>query len=479
MSRSVARVAAILVIAVGSGAVVAVPPAMADIGADMRFVCDGATGTREVGLRIQAGAPTSGNVGEPLQLGTIKVDVGIPAALADEVAAKALGETSAPPVTGVAPAPAPAIAGVAQMRVAVDGPGRAQGSGWPAFALAAAPSSEDGTVHLTGSGVAPPLVPQASGGLSWVAGDLELNLVPSDAATKTEKAGVSLRCAAEKQTVLGTVRVRDGSQGPAPGGRSGISRQAATLAEGACKELSPPGVDPRYDFNPDPELMKIYDNPKMPDGLTPSHGSVPMCIKATGFFNIKKSGNAVPISTQSSLLRQVDSFGGDSFFGANYFEDRGYFVNQTEPVPGTVLGFGFMPTRAVAEAVQVRAPGAGKDAPVAGNYRFITLLDAFFTAPNVLEDTGIQVAAYVQVKADKAEVNGVPIDLGNKCTTGTAVLNAGAFMGNPKTGILDPIDGQTLISENFNIPERTRPASPGSSRTAGRVCPQSRHSTSP
>ncbi|MFA1540117.1 hypothetical protein [Actinomadura monticuli] len=452
MSRSVVRVVAITAIAVSSGAVVAVPPAMADIGADMRFVCDGATGTREVGLRIQAGAPTSGNVGEPLQLGTIKVDVGIPAALADEVAAKSPGEASAPPVTGVAPAPSPAIAGVAQIQVAVDGPGREQqGSGWPAFALAATPSREDGTVHLTGSGVAPPLVPRSSGGLSWVAGDLELNLVPSDAATGTEKAGVSLRCAAEKQTVMGAVRVRGGSQA-APNGRSGVSPQAAAPSEKACKEIPPPGVDPRYDFNPDPDLMKIYDDPKRPDDATqsPEDGGIPMCISAAGFFNVKKAGNAVPVSAKSLLRRQVKTYAGDPWFGSNYLEDQGYFVNSTEPVPATVLGFGFMPTRAIAEAVQVRSPRGGKNDPIAGNYRFLTFTPG--NAPNVLKDTGIQVAAYIRVKADKAAVNGVPIDLGNKCMTTPTRLSAASFMGNEKTGVLNPIPGQSLISENLEIP---------------------------
>src|SRR5690606_4662188 len=82
--------------------------------------------------------------------------------------------------------------------------------------------------------------------------------------------------------------------------------------------------------------------------------------KGAGFFNVKKAGNAIPIATETLLRRSVETYTPiDGFTGPNYFEDRGYAFNKTFPVPGTVLGFGFMPTRAVAEAVQARAPGRG------------------------------------------------------------------------------------------------------------------------
>lgn len=454
MSRNVARVAAIAAVTVSSGALVAVPPAVADIGADMTFVCTGEAGTHEVGLRVETSVPTSGAVGEPVQPGTVRVDVGVPAELVDEAIGKSPDDESpAPPVTGVEPTPA--IAGVAQIRVAVRDSGRMRGGGWPAFALAAAPTREDGVVHLNGSGVAPPVVPLSPGGLSWVVGRLDLSLMPDDAAARRDEAELSLRCTAEKDAVLGNVRVRSGDPATAPGVPSGISRQAAAIQDDQCEELPGPGNDPRYDFNNDPALREIYDTPGLPDGmnLIPDDG-VPMCIKGAGFFNVKKAGNAIPIATETLLRRSVETYTPiDGFTGPNYFEDRGYAFNKTFPVPGTVLGFGFMPTRAVAEAVQVRAPGAGKDAPITGNYQLFSMQPLF--PPNYIEETGIDVKTYVRVQAGTASVNGVSLDLGDKCTTAPTLLSAHSFMGTQETGILKPEPGQTIIAEDIEIPAFT------------------------
>lgn len=451
MSRNVARVAAIAAVTVSSGALVAVPPAVADIGADMTFVCTGEAGTHEVGLRVETSVPTSGAVGEPVQPGTVRVDVGIPAELVDEAIGDSPGGAPTPPVTGVEPSPA--IAGMAQLRVAVQDAGRMRGGGWPAFALAATPSREDGTVHLTGSGVAPPVVPLSPGGLSWVAGRLELSLMRDDAVTSPDEAELALRCTAEKDTVLGTVRVRPGDRAPAPGAPGELARRAAAFQEDACEEIPGAGTDPRYAFNDDPALRKIYDAPGLPDDMRLiAEDGIPMCIKGAGFFNVKKVGNAIPIATETLLRRSVETYVPfDPFFGTNYFEDRGYALNKTAPVPGTVLGFGFMPTRAVAEAVQVRAPGT--DNPITGNYQFSSMQPAIL--PNYIEETGLKFATYVRVEAGTASVNGVSLDLGDKCTTAPTLLFARSFMGSLETGILEPEPGQTIIAEDVEIPAFT------------------------
>ncbi|TDC63374.1 hypothetical protein E1200_22470 [Actinomadura sp. GC306] len=450
--RSAARIAAMTALTVSSGALVAVPSAMADIGAEMRFVCAGQAGTHEVGLRVDSSVPATGMVGEPIQPGTVRVEVGVPAELVDEVVGKSPDESSAPPVTGVADAPA--ISGVAQVGVAVQDAVQERGGGWPAFALAAAPSrGEDGTVQLTGSGVAPPVVPQSRGGLSWVAGELNLSLVPSDAATRTEEAELSLRCTAEKETVLGTVRVQGGSQNPALNAPSGVSRQAAVPPGNLCKEVPAPGVDPRYDINPHPALMKLYEDPPRPDGLkaTEKEG-VPNCIKATGFVNLKKADGAVPVALETLLRRHVIDYSPiDLFSGPNYFEDVGYVVNQTYPASGTVLGFGFMPTRAVAEAVQSRAPGQGENAPITGNFRYRGLNDTL-KLPNVLDDMTLRAMTYVRLKVGTAAVNGVTIDLGDNCTTDPTLMSAHGFVGSQKAGVRLATDGQEIVVEDLEIP---------------------------
>lgn len=453
MPRNVARIAAIAAIAVGGGAVVAVPSAVADIGADMRFECAGEAGTHTVGLRIETSAPSSGAVGRPVQLGTIKVGVDIPAELAKEVQAKSPGEASAPPkAAGVAPSST--IGGVAEVPVTLREPGRDRQGGWPAFALAAEPSSGDGSVHLTGSGVAPPVVPESPGGLSWEARELNLSLVPDEAATNPDEAALSLRCVAEQGTVLGTVQVSQEGRAPAPAARSGVSGQANAPGEELCSEIPPPGRDPRYAINQDPTLKKVFDKPEMPNGMEPSElDGLPFCIKGTGFVNVKKAGTAVSLATETLLRRGTVLYSPkDLYFGPNYYQYRGYAVNKTYPTPSTLLAFGFMPTKAVAEAVQVGAPKAGTNDPITANVNLALLRDPLRVA-NAVQDQALDIASYVRIKAGTAEVNGVPIDLGENCITGRALLSAHSLLGNQETDFLNPTDGEAVVAKDMTIPE--------------------------
>ncbi|TDB96071.1 hypothetical protein [Actinomadura sp. 7K534] len=454
MFRGAARTAAIAALIVSSGALVAVPPAIADIGADIGLVCSGKAGTHQVALRIDSTIPSSGAVGQPVQLGTIKVDVSLPPELVKEVEPAPSVEASAPPVTGVTPssAAAPALGGVAEIQVAVRGPGGDRRGGWPAFALAAAPPRGDGAVHLTGSGVAPPVVPESPGGLSWSAGAVGLSLVPDDTAGQDSEE-LALRCAAEKETVLGTVQVRRESGIAVPGASSASPRQAAAPEEHLCETIPARGEDPRYAISDDPKLKEIYESPETPSTLFPMDGPGEMyCIKATGFFNVKKAGNAVPVAVENNVRALTTSYVGNPLFGPNWSEFHGYFVNQTYPTPATMLGFGFMPTRATATALQVGAPGSGAADPITGNMRILQRLATFAIPDPTVENQEIRANAYIRIKADQAEVNGVPLDLGDKCTTSPTLLSASGFMGNLRTGTTQYDQGQTLIAQDFAIP---------------------------
>jgi hypothetical protein len=311
-------------------------------------------------------------------------------------------------------------------------------------------------VHLTGSGVAPPVVPRSPGGLSWAIGDVGLSLVPGQGAAEAgaEEAGLSMRCAAENETVIGNVRVRRGTGTQAPGARIEAPSQAAAQQQEVCEEIPAPGLDPRYALNDADALNQIFEDPPVPaTGLTKVEGpGLPYCIGAVGFVNIKKAGNAVPVSAETLLRRGVTTYRAtNQLTGPNYLEQLGYIVNRTDPVPGTVLGFGFMPTRAVAETIQVGAPGAGASDPITGNLRLMGLRKPD-EPTDVLDETGIKVASYVRVKAGKAEVNGVPLDLGDACTTGSTLLSAESFLGNQFTGVLNPDLGQTAIVKDLEIP---------------------------
>ncbi|MFG2016342.1 hypothetical protein [Actinomadura geliboluensis] len=453
--RSVARVGAVAALVAGGGALVAIPPAMADVGVDLGLVCSGKAETHEVALRITTSVPASGTVGQPVQLGTIKIDVGLPPELVKEASATSPSKASAPPVTGVAPSstPSPALRGVAEVKVAVREPAGDRKGGWPAFALAATPPDDDGTVHLTGSGVASPVLPASPGALSWSAGEMELSLTPEETTGK-DAAELALHCVAEKSTLLGSVKVKAGNALAAPGVPTASPRQAAPAQENLCQTIPGQGEDPRYAINPDPELYKIYSSPDTPSVPYDDTGAgVMYCLKATGFFNIKKAGNAVPVAIENNVRAPVRSLSGDFFFGPNYAEHRGYFVNRTYPTPATMLGFGFMPTRAVAKAVQVGAPGSGKDDPITGNLRVVQRLDDSMklTDPTV-DKQEVRASAYVRLEADQAEVNGVPLALGSKCTTGPTLFYASGFTGTKETGSADYTQGQKVIAENVKIP---------------------------
>ncbi|MFA1550691.1 hypothetical protein [Actinomadura chokoriensis] len=455
--RGAARIAAVVGLAVSGSALVAVPPAIADIGFDMGLVCSGKSGTHDVALRIETTVPSTGTVGQPIQLGTIKIDVDLPPELVKEVSAISPGGASTPPATSVTPssAPSPALGGVAEIQVAVHGPSGDRRAGWPAFALTAAPPRGDGAVHLTGSGVAPPVVPEAPGGLSWSAGAVDLSLVPGDTTTGKDAAGLALHCAAEKAPVLGSVRVQRGDEGTVPGASSAAPRQATASQEGLCKLIPGRGEDPRYAINyEDPKLREIFDSPKNPDGLNPgTDAGLMYCIKATGYFNIKKVGNAAPVAFENNVRVLTESYLGDLLFGPNWTDFRGYFINRTYPTPATMLGFGFMPTRAVAEAVQVGSPKTGANGPITGNLRILQKLSTEIDIPDPAVDRQqLKASAYVRVKAGKAEVNGVPLDLGDKCMTSPTSLSATGFMGTLETGTTQYDSGQSLIAENVTIP---------------------------
>jgi hypothetical protein len=280
-------------------------------------------------------------------------------------------------------------------------------------------------------------------------------LVPGDVNMEKDSAELALHCVAKKEAVLGTVQVERGSGVSASGTAAGSSpRQPAVAQSSLCEELPARGTDPRYGLNKeDLKLKKILDYPEPPLGTYPpsTDAGTPYCLKATGFVNIKKAGNAVPIAIENSARLPVEQIFGDaSFFGPNYVDYRGYFVNRTYPTPATVLGFGFMPTRAVAQAVQV----AAENGQITGNLRVSQLLDATSALPGP-EKSQLQAGAYVRVKAGQAEVNGVPLNLGDKCMTSPTMLYANASVGNREVGLSPYNYGQSIIVEDLEVPAFT------------------------
>ncbi|TDD76559.1 hypothetical protein E1293_27005 [Actinomadura darangshiensis] len=451
-SRRLLSVATTVVVSAGICLQAGIPPAAADMGAVLRYVCTTSAGTQEVGVRIAAATPPAAMVGMPVQLGTTEVAVDLPSGMLDDVFGVASAETPA----GEVPSPGLGVEpfGVARLDVRIEQGERSWRAGWPDFALAAG-AQRDGALQMMGHGVTPPVTPRDKGALRWMAGNLTLSL------TTPGSERTSVPCSPKKAGELGRVEVqetRSTARGGTPGNTGGPQAAAEAQPDEPCPVIPPPGVDPRYAINDkDQQLAEILTSPPIPKGLVrnPESGyldGLPYCITATGFANVKKLGTAVPISVETQLRRGVYVYRpSNGVMGTNRVEQFGYIQSSARPLEANVLAFGFMPTRASSEAIQVPPPAAEDGKPVTGNLRISALFNENLP-PNDRDDSELFARSYIQLKAGDVSVNGVPLDVGDQCHSKTTLLDAYSYMGNQNMGYLIPSDGQTLQVRELTVP---------------------------
>jgi hypothetical protein len=137
--------------------------------------------------------------------------------------------------------------------------------------------------------------------------------------------------------------------------------------------------------------------------------------------------------------------------GTNRTEQFGYVLSDAQPISATVLAFGFMPTRATSQAIQVRPPKGLEGEPKTGNLRLSGLFNVN-RPPNAGETSELFARAYIQLRAGDASVNGVPLKLGDDCKSETTLFDAYSYMGDPNMGFVNATDGQTLQVRDLNIP---------------------------
>ncbi|MFC4911599.1 hypothetical protein [Actinomadura gamaensis] len=417
-------------------------PALADVGAQLSFLCTGKAGTWPVKAEVDGAVSTPGRGTRAIAFGEMKVSVKASAEDLNAMRGGDLGKSGTE-------TPNTPTSGAVRLLVSAEADGASVDAQWPTFALTGTGST------LTGTGAVPAL---AGGAGRITLRATGLILVIDKEATGSRS---SVSCVPTDKRPLATIDLPSGTRAPSttpsmPGGqRPGTgAEEAGSTPE--CKEIPAPGVDPRYGFNSYPALDRVFKEPGRPPGVftvTDAPRSLAYCVRAAGFSNIRKLGGAAPVAALTLLRRAVKGgvLSGEDGSFQNYREQWGYVLNETMPSRSSQLSLGFMPTTSVTDMEQVAPAGkdaAGKPYPVTGNLR--TNL-----APNPglkgLTDDGTYVRALIGIRVHDVAVNGVPLSVGQGCRTKPTLLDAYSFTGNDRTG-RTPIQTGSTFTGHVNIP---------------------------
>lgn len=392
--------------------------AEASIGAEASFACVTQVGVERVRLHVTGDAPAKGRVGRTVRAGEVSVVIDAPTGLITEDASG--GEPSGEDRPAYAGADLIDVA--ARLYVTASQNGQAVGAGWPSFAASGASADRDGgRVTLRGRLSVPPILPVAGGEIVWAANGLALTM------TRAGDSPATVTCLPEKPTTLGHVAVA-GAPGAtvAPPGSTPAADDPGSGTDQYCYPIDPPpeGED---GLNPDPGLS--MDGPEFPptppirlDRVSPG---TPTCTRISGFANIGKLKNAVPIGGEARIRRSTRAMTGES--GSGYNRVLGYTVAQTTDSTATALGFGFMPTTVSAQVQQI--PGPRSNGSNYGNFRADLYSDNGYD-----NDTYAYQKSYMRMLVPNASVNGVPLDLGTGCGTGRTLVDVTSFLGNRVLG---------------------------------------------
>jgi hypothetical protein len=445
----------------------AVPPARADLSAQLTFLCAGSAGTTKVKAAVIAPGSLEGRAGEQVGMGKIALSLAVPVAMLPDRTGDRPGEA---PVTAAPGRPTVNVGGAARLAVTVTQNGRSTDAAWSdvAFDASSALAVEDGTVNLGGTATAPSLVPAEAGDLVWTVRGLTLAL-----STGTGEEPRQVTCAPEGDGVIGRLPVKEGAA-PAPGARNslpanGLSAAAAPEVNPEC-EVIPAPDGKTWGFNQDPRL-KLWGADGEPGGAYPSYvitpGSDPdelearpadvgaFCIRASGFTDIKKLHASSPLGAETLLRRGVEYVTFKSrppVPSTNYIQHRSYSMVKEARSVSTALGFGFMPTLAATSVRQVKPPGSGPDGRVVGNFRNDLGSNGSLPTPDWLPNDVAWSRSFVQVKVNDVQVNGTPLRMGESCQTAPTVLFLKSDLGSITRGGVDVSEGSTFTG-TVNIPQ--------------------------
>ncbi|MBO2457557.1 DUF6801 domain-containing protein [Actinomadura violacea] len=365
-----------------TAAVVALTPGAAHGATGFRttlsYQCATAAGLQKATVRLSGRTPASGAPGRPLTIGPVTVTVTGGNRTTGLLGGKTGGEQAG---------------GTISLAVtAGQAGGRPVDAQWPPLPVKAA---HDATITATGP--VPSVTPMSGGGVTWRAGDL--TIAPADA-------GRPVKCTADREAVLATVRVPARSKAvtpPTAGTPLAPGRGAGRTAIGPMRladDLPPCDPKPDWTWNPDPALQM----PEPPPGTVvgPWDNSQLECGRAQVTTNIRKAGVAALTKGMVSVLYSTRGPHNDAY---NYSQIDNVGVVATNPTTVSTLGFGFLPTTATSTFRQLGVANISLIAP-AGS-----------AEPGGPGPARVLAKAKENVRVNAIQANGVTIPVGSRCGT--------------------------------------------------------------
>jgi hypothetical protein len=315
--------------------------------------------------------------------------------------------------------------------------GRSVTTGWSGLAIPSTPVPSTGRLMLSASGAAPPVTFRAPGEVTIAGAGLSLVLTghkPGDTATNLTTIRVQCTLNPGQNATLATVPVTGVASNPGRPAKSRATGSSSRASTRFCPPLPKGGLklNPRFPPPPLPPGKNIIIN-------NPSHG----CTYVTGYANVRKLKGAslvgpgltnLVISTREVFNYKINYFQEDSVGILSYHGRR-----EFPPARATFLGFGFVPTSATMQIIEVGT---------INNWAVGPALQTPQPKCHGICPTISTVSSRVRIRIYDVTVNGAPLNVGSRCQTPPFdIVLTGSSASTPPYNITEggPLTGTVTI----------------------------------
>lgn len=375
-----------------------------EVSADLRYSCQFPGGTHTVVAHLQASLPVRAAVDQSIQIEDVSVTLAMPRELFDDSVRAIAGQFALTTIVRQGKASPEVV--------------------WGELMVPRTSTPEGSKLTITASGKVESAAVRNSADLQFMAGDIAISLhvversatpsttLPSNRNSSSESdptttrspdsqfaisANCELLSGQDPRFATVTIGSRDSSSDSASPGTE--SPQDLTLnGEGQA-------ADEPFDGNPNaPPDCRAYELPEM----ISHHG----CVFMAGYSNVKKLNAAIRLGVpKRALLSNVDVQNPPDDPVLQIIDGvihivghmRMKMVRPFEPARATFLNFGFMPVTASVELTQM--------GPIKAR---LVLINDFL---NFRQGQEIVTHASMDIRLFDVEVNGVPLEVGEECST--------------------------------------------------------------
>ena len=399
------------------------------------YDCAFPLGTQPVTVRVAGEFPELGMVGRPVEPRAVSLEIGLPRPVLDDLA-----DTEAASVSGLA-----------DLAVLHTSGKRSATAHWSGLAAPGQDITGRDSVELEASGPVPTATFGSPGTATLSAADLTLTLNPLKAdGSPAVPAAIEVPChltpGADGTLAMVPISGPASDEPASPGTQPGSDQPSAKPSTGPTTE---PGA---VDALPRTQREK-YDAARRhalaagdvePCPFPPLHLNIPADTYVAGYSNVKKLNSAMLLEAAHFNITLMTSYIPDPCTGTFTVLSEGDFDyqgrRQLPPSQGTFLTFGFMPTTATMQLVQVGPPAAIESV-------------SYINDPSMPEYTTVVV--YFDLRLSNVKVNGVPLDVGPGCHTATPFKQTlqAYGTGNPPWGYT--VNRGGVLQGEAHIPELT------------------------